>query len=480
MSDDVEAIRSSDFDDLQGNILSAYRLPYGAFLVVRIENPQRGREWLNALFERLPVTTARGQERPLTRACNLAFTHAGLRQVEAPDWVLGSVPPDFREGMYNRADRLRDKGENHPEKWEDGLNQPDGGHVMLMLRAARPSERHTVLTEALQLIRDHELPPPHEEVSNPLPPRPGEAQRCGGGEREHFGFADGCSQPAIEGTPAAEHDSYPPPLKAGEFFLGYRDEDETIPGNARFFRNGSFMVFRKLEQRVAAFEEVLARHAGPLRRDELAAKIIGRWQNGEPLVEDHKDRYSRDRRDLNSFRYGSPLNFPKGDEPAAAAQPEDPYGFRCPLGAHIRRAFPRDGLVGGERRTRRHRIMRRGMPYDNRRHRSSGDDSGRGLLFICFQASIARQFETVHGWCMDGNLFDVPGEPDFLLGPSSATMTIQRTGEPLILTRTDPLVVTRGGGYFFYPSLTALTAIATGDYSGLEEPVCRRRTAFRA
>jgi deferrochelatase/peroxidase EfeB len=112
------------------------------------------------------------------------------------------------------------------------------------------------------------------------------------------------------------------------------------------------------------------------------------------------------------------------------------------------------------------------MPYERP---ASGKRRKRecGLLFICFNASIARQFETVQGWCLDGSLFDVPGEPDFLIGPSRATMTIQREGEPYRLTRTEPLVITRGGGYFFYPSVTALKAIGTGDYFGQEDELPR-------
>jgi Dyp-type peroxidase family len=235
----------------------------------------------------------------------------------------------------------------------------------------------------------------------------------------------------------------------------------------RFFRNGSFMVFRKLEQRAGVFKRVL--ESCELPADLVAAKIVGRWRNGEPLVMDKHERGSDRRPDLNDFRYGSPV----ADGPADH-RPEDPWGRRCPLGAHIRRAFPRDALVGGETRSRRHRILRRGMPYGEKVPDDVPDDEpdeGRGLLFVCFNASIARQFETVQSWCLDGNLFDVPGEADFLLAPSEATMTIQHDGRTYRLKRKDPLVVTRGGGYFFYPGIGALRAIATGNYAGQEDPL---------
>ena len=82
---------------------------------------------------------------------------------------------------------------------------------------------------------------------------------------------------------------------------------------------------------------------------ELRAKILGRWPDGTPLasspVED--PLISNSRRRSNEFLYA-----------------DDPNGLACPLGAHVRRANPRDGMPGGAERTMRHRIIRRGMPYD--------------------------------------------------------------------------------------------------------------------
>ena len=113
------------------------------------------------------------------------------------------------------------------------------------------------------------------------------------------------------------------------------------------------------------------------------------------MLHPYVDEGSGPREVLNDFRYGG-----------------DPRGRACPLGAHIRRANPRDGLPGGAQRTRRHRIIRRGMPYgpDER----AGD---RGLIFVCFNASIVRQFEVVNGWLMDGDIFGLGRDPDMLAGP---------------------------------------------------------------
>jgi Dyp-type peroxidase family len=471
----VAAVRKDDFGDVQGNILKGYQLPYGGFLLVSISNAARGRLWLREVLHRQAVTSAAAQDHRPRQAHNLAFTYAGLRILGVPERLLKSFPEDFRQGMQLRAWRLGDDNEvNKPTKWEKGLTDADGGHVMLMLRAEDPALRDTLARKARWLAWRHRLAVVYEEKSDPVAGNPGDAQKCGPGEREPFGFADGCSQPAILGTRASEDNEYQR-VRAGEILLGYLDEDGMIPGEARFFRNGSFMVFRKLEQRVDAFEQVLKhnaeRNAGELSEEDVAAKIVGRRRDGQPLVLERKGDDVRDPRTLNDFGYGSPADGPHSSGYARDRR-DDPYGFRCPLGAHIRRAFPRDALAGGSARTRRHRILRRGMPYERP---ASGKRRERecGLLFICFNASIARQFETVQGWCLDGSLFDVPGEPDFLLGPSRATMTIQREGEPYRLTRTEPLVITRGGGYFFYPGVTALEAIATGDYFGQEDELPR-------
>jgi Dyp-type peroxidase family len=462
----VTAIREQDHADVQGNLLTPYALPYGAFLLVNVADGDRGRACLEELAER--VTSARGQGTGLTAAWNVAFTHEGLQRLGVPEELLRPLPQDFSEGMEARAvERLKDVGQSDPRGWEEGLRESDGGHVMVMLRTRTHTERTDLVEEASRLLAKHELTVVHDDFSSLVPESPEDLQKCGGSAREHFGFADGCSQPAIEGTRAADKDQYQR-VKAGEFLLGYPDFDGLVTGATRFFRNGSFMVYRKLEQRVAAFRRIV--ESCELPDDLAAAKIVGRWDTGEPLVMDKREGGAPDSRpDLNDFRYGSPM----ADGPADD-RPEDPWGERCPLGAHIRRAFPRDALVGGDLRTRRHRILRRGMPYGEALPEDAPDDApdeGRGLLFVCFNASIARQFELVQSWCLDGNLFDLPGEPDFLLAPTEATMTIRHDGRTHRLRRKDPLVVTRGGGYFVYPSLSAVRAIATGNYRGQAEPL---------
>src|SRR5204863_4349294 len=123
---------------------------------------------------------------------------------------------------------------------------------------------------------------------------------------------------------------------------GYRDVDGDIAGRdipPGLARNGSFLVYRKLEQDVPAFRSLAA---GLGRRlpggpTEAAAKLIGRWPDGTPLAGPAR---------------GSRFGF--------AA---DPDGLACPVGAHVRRGNPRDALPNGRRSTRRHQMLRRGVPY---------------------------------------------------------------------------------------------------------------------
>ena len=139
---------------------------------------------------------------------------------------------------------------------------------------------------------------------------------------------------------------------------------------------------------------------------------------------------------------------------------DDGAGRRCPLGAHVRRAYPRDALGYRTERSRRNRIIRRGVPY------AEGESPSirRGLIFVCFNASISRQFEQIQGnWLNGGDAFGLGDERDFLTGgldhPGDTTrMTIQgdRAHPPVFLTRDRQFVTVRGGYYLFVPGLEAL------------------------
>jgi Dyp-type peroxidase family len=163
---------------------------------------------------------------------------------------------------------------------------------------------------------------------------------------------------------------------------------EPLP--APWARDSSFMVFRRLEQRVPEFRAFVAAQAARLRigSDLLASRMVGRWRTGAPLelapLEDKVWR-GRDARRNNDFSYAS-----------------DPFQRCCPYAAHIRKANPRDDVPAGEAEILTHRIIRAGIPSGP--ELAPGETRtahGRGLMFVCYEASISRQFEFIQSYWAD-------------------------------------------------------------------------------
>jgi deferrochelatase/peroxidase EfeB len=169
---------------------------------------------------------------------------------------------------------------------------------------------------------------------------------------------------------------------------------------------------------------------------------------------------------------------PNRDDPALASSndflyaDQDPHGFACPIGAHIRRTNPRDSLVPRKDSltvSNRHSILRRGRSYGaplQRFSTESDDGTERGLLFVCANANIARQFEFVQQTWVNspkfGGLYD---DRDPLLGSHGAeggTLTIPERPVRRRLTGLPRFTTVRGGGYFFLPGIRALRFLAEG------------------
>jgi Dyp-type peroxidase family len=440
-----------DLADIQGDVLRGYTYPCAAYLFLHIADADRARALLNRV---LPlVSTAE----PWTHGAppsgmHVAFTYAGLVAMEVPAPVLESFPSDFREGLAARADRLGDRGPSAPEHWEAGLGTGEA-HALVTVYGVDEAR----LEQAREVLRGvgaaGAVTIAHEQRAAALDQ-----------SRDHFGFFDGIAQPAVRGSGVAPRpgDGLPDgrrgwrEVRTGEFLHGYEDEDGRLPAApaAPLHRNGTFAVYRKLHMDVAGFRRFVA-DAGrefPGGPDRLAAKIVGRWPDGTPLVRspDRPDpALASDPRAINDFSYA-----------------DDPEGLRCPLGAHIRRANPRDarGFFDG-RLSRRHRIIRRGRAYGPPLAAGVTKDDGvdRGLVFVCFNSSIWRQFETVQAlWIDDGDPFGLGADQDFLAGEPRGTqgkMTIQ--GHPPFFLKPQPRFVTmRGGEYLYRPSMSGLRWLA--------------------
>jgi Dyp-type peroxidase family len=364
--------------------------------------------------------------------------------MEVPDDLLATFPPEFREGMAARAERLGDRGPSAPAHWEAGLGTGEAHALVTVygvdeqrLQEAREALRGVGAAGAVKIV--------HEQRGAAL-----------AGSQDHFGFFDGIAQPAVQGSGVTPRpgDGLPDggrwrDVRTGEFLHGYEDEDGLLPDapGAPFDRNGTFAVYRKLRMDVAAFRRFLTEADFPGGPELLAAKLVGRWPDGTPLVRSPEapDPALATEATINDFTYA-----------------RDPDGLRCPLGAHIRRANPRDapGFFGG-RLSNRHRLIRRGRPYGAPLPPGVSEDDGadRGLIFVCFNASIWRQFETVQAlWIDDGDPFGLGPDKDFLVGEPHGTegkMTIQ--GRPPFFLKPQPRFVTmRGGEYLYRPSMTGL------------------------
>lgn len=328
--------------------------------------------------------------------------------------------------------------------------------------------------------------------------------------KEHFGFTDAISDPVFEGQfPDDAADARATgngaidgagtwrPLATGEFLLGWPDEAQEVPGASLpldFSRNGTFMAYRKLHQHVAEFDtwiEATARQfagawgiAEPeVARETLRAKLAGRWSDGVPLTAapTHADwiefnRLFPEQGDLGgrSERGIRLVDIRFRDHRKGFRDDRD--GFACPVGAHTRRMNTRDTLDPvaddpdptarmGSALNNRRRILRRGLPYG---HADAPDDE-HGIVMMAVCANLSRQFEFVQQqWANYGLDFNVGNDTCPMIGNHGPDAKFVIAADPtsgnppFIASRLPQFVSTRGGDYFFVPSMTALRMIGMG------------------
>ena len=358
-----------------------------------------------------------------------------------PKDAVESFAPEFRQGMAARAVELGDRGESSPDNWEKPLGSPDV-HIALAALASDAAGLEAMLERARQA---------HEELPGVEPIWRQDCYQLPTG-RTSFGFKDGIGQPDVESSGLPPTNPHQRPIKAGEFILGYPDETGSLPPMPRpeiLGRNGTYLVFRKLETRVAAYRQYLRAKAATREEEALlGAKIVGRWPSGAPLglcPERDDPELGADPERNNAFLYG-----------------DDPRGFKCPAGAHARRANPRDALEGdGSVDVRLHRMIRRGTSYGPVLTEGVLEDDGahRGIVFVFVGAHLKRQFEFVKTqWLNDGIFIGAPMEHDPLVGQheGSGAFTIPQRPIRRRLADLPPFVITRGGEYCFAPGLRAL------------------------
>jgi Dyp-type peroxidase family len=432
-----------ELDDIQAPLLHPRPSPYvGTLILARVEDRRDGRELLRRLIPFI-LSAAGSPDTKRAAWAAVAISFQGLKALGVPADSLASFPREFQQGMAARAADLGDTGESAPEHWEPPLGGPDV-HLAIYSLAPDAPRLDAVLGMARAGLRDlHGVPPIWQQDTYLLPT-----------EKTSLGFKDGISHPAIEGSGIPGTNPHEEPFKAGEFILGYPNENGDLPPMPQpevLGRNGTYIVFRKLQTRVAAFRQYVRAHATSRAEEELlAAKLVGRWPSGAPLVlapERDDPELGADPARNNAFLYAT----------------DDARGLKCPLGAHARRTNPRDSKIIGV--ARMHRIIRRSSSYGPMLAEGALEDDGadRGILFVGIGANIARQFEFVKTqWINEGNFFGTPDEIDPLVGlhDGSGRFTIPQQPIRRRLTGLPRFVVNRGGEYCFMPGLRALRWIA--------------------
>ena len=281
-----------DPTQLQGNILRGYHFRHAAYLFVGVDDAAAGRALLGRLIDPVITEEEWGESPPWT--LNVALSFAGLRAVGLSEAALARFPEEFRCGMAARADELGDVGTSAPDCWEKGLRARTrpiscspctrrprargtrssarwlergraGARAACRLRAAR--RRAAGRARALRLRR------------RLLP--------AGGGGQP--------ARPSRRGRAPAFLRRWRQ-IRLGEFVLGHRDEDGVVPArDLPLLHNGTFMVWRKLEQNVALFRSLGPRGGGrrpgrggvdqgedrrALAQRRLAGALAGRPRSG--------------------------------------------------------------------------------------------------------------------------------------------------------------------------------------------------------
>jgi len=428
-----------ELDDIQHFLLTRPKAQVAQYAFVSFSHPEESRSWLAGMTDKVgsgAVPQARQVVDP--RWVTIAFTWNGLRALGVDEASLATFPEEFRQGMAARAAVLGDSGANHPDRWIDGLQREDL-HAILILFASDVAERQRCIDEYEQYASRF---PGVKRISTlnlqAVPPF--------GYAHDHFGYHDRLSEPFIEGTGGVPTPGSVP-LKPGEFFLGYPDEDGrlgALPQPEVLSRNGSYLAYRRLEEHVGAFRDFLRRHGDtPEEQELIAAKLMGRWRSGAPLVlaPEHDDpALGADPQRNNDFNYAK----------------EDPHGYAVPLGSHMRRMNPRDTAANVNRR----RMIRRGGTYGPPLPEGAAEDGvERGIAAFIGCASLVRQFEFAQNvWVNDRNFHELTNERDPIIGDNDGTLEYKIPKRPIRkkIVGLPAFTTVRGGAYFFLPGIKAL------------------------
>uniref|UniRef100_UPI0035CA09B5 Dyp-type peroxidase n=1 Tax=uncultured Sphingomonas sp. TaxID=158754 RepID=UPI0035CA09B5 len=467
-----EIAKTLPVDEIQGDVLVGLQKKAEIFVFFTIQDVAKFRIGLkNAighitfLRETAEYEIAKPGEagKNLLVKANIAFSYPGIETLGLGAAV--GVDTSFVAGAKASAASLGDKPDDDwlPEyrsetfhgvllvaAW-DKLPQ----HALTLARAEAESIKHIFGASILEAHREENKV--RERVIGGKP-------QSG---HEHFGFADGVSQPGVLGmtTPDPAHPDKGNPgqdlVKPGEFVIGLETADPApgappVPAPVappEWMKNGSYMVVRRLRQDVTGFYSWAAQTAASVGKseDQFTAGLVGRWRDGSPLVNNpiqpNPAEDEGNQKENNDFDFG----------------PGDPAQKKCPFQAHIRKVYPRGDMADEE--SERHRILRAGIAF------GEDEDHDKGLFFVCYQNSIVDKFEVLQGWANSAD-FAGPRDPAMHVPPRiGIDPIIGQGGEVRDGTwdtgqvsppQPQQFVISTGAAYFFSPSKSALEAIGNG------------------
>jgi Dyp-type peroxidase family len=435
-----------ELEDIQHFLIERAPATAARYEFLTFRQADGGRAWLSGLLEKISTASPSRSKHPDVRWVTVAFTLNGLKALGVSETSLATFPKEFREGMAARAEILGTTGANHPDHWVGGLASPEL-HAIIVLFARDVAERDRCREEHLHYLSGC----PGVEVLSSLDLEmiPGSVYA-----REHFGYRDRLSEPVIDGMSIEVAPGSGPAIKAGEFILGYPDEDgppSGLPQPEILSRNGSYLAYTQMQEHVGVFRDFLRQHGKTREEQELvAAKLMGRWRSGAPLVlspEKDDPDLAGDPQRTNNFNYGK----------------MDPYGYACPLGAHIRRMNPRDTAANMQRR----KMIRRGGTYGPHLPEDAPEDGAeRGIAAFIGCASLVRQFEfAMNVWANDPAFHELKNERDPIIGTQDGSYDVTIPKRPIRrkINGLPAFTTVRGGAYFFLPGMRALRYLATGE-----------------
>jgi Dyp-type peroxidase family len=504
-------------NDVQGLIRRGYKsLPAAQFLLLKIIDGAEAKKYFKILADSFITSSNKPKsgEPPNyfddKKAVQIAFTSSGLKQLGLAENILSTFSREFIEGMSfsytdpnngekiisERSTLLGDVNANDPKHWHWGSRDNQVDTILLLYAESEEAlgklrnDCYETLQKGLTMVYNAQTF--HYNPKDAI--------------REHFGFSDGISQPIIKGFKKSADALNDQLLNPGEIVLGHKNEydsyspspwfDENgeqtdldpVPGSATrkdLGKNGSYLVFRQMEQDVENFYNYALKFSKENAGDpeamaiKLAAKMIGRWPEGQSLAV-CPVLPCKPAENLNDFLY-----FEK-----------DKAGTGCPFGAHVRRTNPRDQVHAGRdgdsklslAMSKKHRILRRGRIYgqplaDDLKAESilktvknnalqSSWPTGlntktnitRGIHFMCLVSDISRQFEFIQSvWSNTSSFAELNNEVDPIISPRPTPDQQDchefTTPQEIIRNRyknVPEFTTVVGGAYFFLPGIRAL------------------------